>query len=78
VGAEHGSNTKAKIAITFGGRTFNRHCNYLLYHGIQVLCKLTTIFRKTNTRKYHIHSRSVWLGNKNKRMIYGSLSDDKI
>jgi hypothetical protein len=42
VGAEHGVNIIAAIVAIFGGRkfrrtleNFNRHCNYLLYYGIQ-------------------------------------------
>jgi hypothetical protein len=42
VGAEHGANITTAIVTIFGERkfqktleNFNRHCNYLLYYGIQ-------------------------------------------
>jgi hypothetical protein len=42
VGAEHGANVITAIVTIFGERTFQktlenciRHCNYLLYYGIQ-------------------------------------------
>jgi hypothetical protein len=43
VGAEHGANNNTAIVTIFGDgkfqrtlENFNRHCNYLLYYGIQV------------------------------------------
>jgi hypothetical protein len=42
VGAEHGANIITAVVTIFGKRkfwrtleNFNRHCNYLLYYGIQ-------------------------------------------